>query len=158
LPSESQWEWAARGGVKSKGYRYSGGDDPFQVGVWGVGGRGVASKAVAKKSAEVASKLSNELGHFDMTGNVWELCQSGQTRGGGMVYVDGDFFDDYGRYIRLNTPDWSSYILGCYVWRSSSIYFYSLDSVYYDIRAYSQRQYLPGSTPVGFRVVLPPSS
>lgn len=65
LPTESEWEFAARGGMKSKGYIYSGADKPDSV-AW-FSGR-------SKGTMPVAQKLPNELGLFDMTGNVWEWC------------------------------------------------------------------------------------
>lgn len=67
LPSEAQWEYAARGGNKSKGYKYAGSDDINAV-AWtrsNAGGR----------THPVAGKLPNELGLYDMSGNVWEWVQ-----------------------------------------------------------------------------------
>lgn len=66
LPTEAQWEYAARGGKKSRGYTYSGSNDVSEVG-W-------CYENAATQVAIVATKNSNELGLYDMTGNVNEWC------------------------------------------------------------------------------------
>lgn len=66
LPTEAQWEYAARGGNKSRGYTYSGSNDASEVG-W-------CYENAATQVAIVATKNSNELGLYDMTGNVNEWC------------------------------------------------------------------------------------
>ena len=66
LPTEAEWEYAARGGNKSKGYTYSGSNDLDAVG-WYRSNSG-------SKSHPVAQKQPNELGLYDMSGNVWEWC------------------------------------------------------------------------------------
>lgn len=66
FPSEAEWEYAARGGQKTEGYLYSGSDRDIDVG-W--------SWSNMKGSIqEVAQKKPNELGLYDMTGNVAEWC------------------------------------------------------------------------------------
>ena len=67
LPTEAEWEYAARGGNKSRGYQYSGSNNLSDV-AWYDDNSG-------KKTHAVATKLPNELGIYDMSGNVWEWCQ-----------------------------------------------------------------------------------
>ena len=66
LPTESEWIWAAIGGVKSKGYKYSGSNNSDDV-AWGI-------YYGSSEPREVATKLPNELGIYDMSGNVEEWC------------------------------------------------------------------------------------
>ena len=66
LPTEAEWEYAARGGKYSKGYLYSGSDDWADVAWINLTSGGVVHP--------VGTKLPNELGIYDMSGNVWELC------------------------------------------------------------------------------------
>ena len=66
LPTEAEWEYAARGGNKSKGYKYSGSNDVEDV-AWYMGNSSNTSHAVA-------TKQSNELGIYDMSGNMIEWC------------------------------------------------------------------------------------
>lgn len=66
LPTEAEWEYAAMGGNKSKGYRYPGSDSLLAV--------GYVRDNAGGKTHPVGEKLPNELGLYDMAGNVWELC------------------------------------------------------------------------------------
>ena len=67
LPTEAEWEYAARGGNKSRGYQYSGSSNLSDV-AWYKDNSG-------SKTHTVGTKQPNELGIYDMCGNVWEWCQ-----------------------------------------------------------------------------------
>ena len=86
LPTEAEWEYAAKGGKSSKGYKYSGSNDLNAV-AWNRDNSGSKTHAVGGKQA-------NELGVYDMTGNVWEWCS--------------DWYGNFKRYSETNPTGASS--------------------------------------------------
>ena len=86
LPTEAEWEYAARGGNRSRGYQYSGNNNLSDV-AWYDGNSG-------NKTHPVGTKAPNELGIYDMSGNVWEWCQ--------------DWYGDYSSSAQTNPTGPSS--------------------------------------------------
>ncbi len=84
LPTEEEWKFAAKGGVKSNNYTYSGSDNIDDVAWYSRNSSGIQ---------DIASKQSNELGFYDMSGNYAEVCSSdplnidGRTYGGCWKYA-----------------------------------------------------------------------
>jgi formylglycine-generating enzyme required for sulfatase activity len=68
LPTEAEWEYAARGGTQSQRYKYSGSNDVNEV-AWCAG-----DQNIEQKIHPTGAKRANELNIHDMNGNVWELC------------------------------------------------------------------------------------
>ena len=105
LPTEAEWEYAARGGNKSRGYKYSGSNTIDDVGWY--------DENCSRQAHPVKTKQANELGLYDMSGNVFEWCQdrygsyssnaqtnpTGRPSGGRRVYRGGSWFNK-ARYCR----------------------------------------------------------
>ena len=122
LPTEAEWEYAARGGNKSKGYKYSGSNSIGDV-AWYINNN-------SSQTHVVKTKQANELGIYDMSGNVWEWCQdrygsyssssqtnpTGPSSGSTRVFRGGSWYGS-AKYCRVSYrlssgPDYSIYFLG----------------------------------------------
>ena len=86
--TEAEWEYAARGGQLSKGYKFAGSDDVDAVAWYRLSIPSTTSGTEGYGPQPVATKAPNELGLYDMSGNVWEWC--------------ADWFDAYGPDAETN--------------------------------------------------------
>lgn len=104
LPTETQWEWAAKGGIKSKGYRYSGSDNIDDI-AWYYDNSSL-------KTHPVGEKEPNELGIYDMIGNVWEWTSEKYNT---EFKLNPRYSNSVNYYRILRGGCWCSYKLNCQI-------------------------------------------
>ncbi len=90
LPTEAEWEYVARGGNKSRGYKYSGSNNLGNVAWYCENIPSQKEGASGYGTQPVATKSPNELGIYDMSGNVWEWCQDKWYNYDGSSYTGSD--------------------------------------------------------------------
>jgi sulfatase modifying factor 1 len=141
LPTETEWEYAARGRPHwPDGFRFSGSNDPDEVAWYGPRWKGAHDmvcrilgpragwRAVNRlrkmlpqretHTHKVAAKAPNQLGLFDMSGNVWEWCQDVCTDDLSRVPTDGSAYEGPGEERRLRGGCHHNWDLHCTVyWR-----------------------------------------
>ncbi len=138
LPTEAEWEYAARGGKKSRGYKYAGSNNLKDVAWYGQWNGNIYDNGNSgEKTHAVATKQPNELGIYDMSGNVDEWCE--------------DWYGSYQSYSQTNpqgASSGSSRVLRGGSWTSGSR----------NCRVSSRNDGTPGSRRryYGFRLVLVP--
>ena len=100
LPSETQWEWAAKGATQSQGFEYAGSNNLDEVG-WYKGNSD-------SQTHPVGQKKPNELGLYDMSGNVWEWCKDKWTKNVKDLPRDGTTWlsDNKSEYRLLRGGSW----------------------------------------------------
>jgi formylglycine-generating enzyme len=109
LPTETEWEYAARGGQYWRdGFRYSGSDDIDRVAWYDRNG--------GDRTHPVALKSPNQLGLYDVSGNVWEWCQDTFTPDVAQIPVDGTAFAGEGNERVLRGGCFHNWAMHCTVW------------------------------------------
>ena len=122
LPTEAEWEFAARGGTNSKGFEYSGSNDINRIAWYSRNSVNHIHQASTKQTfqgsslsndsghstQQVGTKQANELGIHDMSGNVWEWCQDTDGsyrayRGGSWASIDLSILRITGRHVYYPT-------------------------------------------------------
>ncbi len=129
LPTEAEWEYAARGGNKNEGTKYSGG--------WSIGSVGWYTDNSGHSTHPCGTKMGNALGIYDMSGNVWEWCE-----------------DWYGPYLAYDTDNPKGATSGSDRVLRGGGWFYNVEGC----RVSSRGSRSPGDRGyyLGFRVVLIP--
>lgn len=124
LPTEVEWEYAAKGGPANERFKYAGSNDLDSVGWYN-------ENSGSGRTQPVAGKKANSLGLYDLSGNVWELCNDwyeerypatfpanyhGPDTGEGRVMRGGCWFHQadlcWTAYRFDNSPTWRDYIIG----------------------------------------------
>ena len=120
LPTEAEWEYAARGGNKGRGYKYSGSNTIDDVAWYDVNAYNVGSSSSSYGTHPVGVKLPNELGLYDMSGNVWEWCSDWYSDWYGKNYYSSSPQTNpsgptAGTYRVLRGGGWNGYADNCRV-------------------------------------------
>jgi formylglycine-generating enzyme required for sulfatase activity len=115
LPSEAEWEYAARGGTKSREFLYSGSNKLDEVGWYEENYKSGNTNGSQKATRPVGALAANELGLYDMSGNVWEWVEDDRHSNYNGAPTDGRVWLDSPRGTNrvLRGGYWHSTALGC---------------------------------------------
>lgn len=117
LPTEAQWEYAAKGGNKSKGYKYSGSNNINEVAV-------TRENSGSDSPINVKTKKPNELGLYDMSGNAYEWVDDYGHQYSAEDQVDPHTTSGSG-YVKRGGSNYHSFSSEPYLFTTTGRYFYS---------------------------------